>query len=47
MKHDMAPAVLASRHGPRGDAGAIVLFGTIAALYFAREIFIPSHSLWF
>ena len=41
MKHDMAPAGIASRPGPRGDAGAIVLFGTIAALYFAREIFIP------
>ena len=41
MKHDMAPAGPASRPGPRGDAGAIVLFGTIAALYFAREIFIP------
>jgi len=41
MKHDMAPAGLASRPGPRGDAGAIVLFGTIAALYFAREILIP------
>jgi len=41
MKHDMAPAGLASRPGLRGDAGAIVLFGTIAALYFAREIFIP------
>ena len=41
MKHDMAPAVVSSRHGPRGEAGAIVLFGTIAALYFAREIFIP------
>ena len=25
----------------RGDAGAMVLFGTIAALYFAREILIP------
>ena len=25
----------------RGDAGAIVLFGTIAALYFARDILIP------
>jgi len=25
----------------RGDAGAIVLFGTIAALYFAREILVP------
>jgi predicted PurR-regulated permease PerM len=41
MKHDMAPAGLASRPRPRGEAGAIVLFGTIAALYFAREIFIP------
>ncbi len=25
----------------RGDAGAIVLFGTVAALYFARDILIP------
>jgi predicted PurR-regulated permease PerM len=41
MKREMAPAGLASRPGPRGEAGAIVLFGTIAALYFAREIFIP------
>ncbi|MGA2722322.1 MAG: AI-2E family transporter [Bryobacteraceae bacterium] len=37
----MAPEGLASRPGLRGDAGAIILFGTIAALYFAREIFIP------
>ena len=41
MKHDMVPVGIASRPGPRGDAGAIVLFGTIAALYFARDIFIP------
>jgi predicted PurR-regulated permease PerM len=41
MKHSMAPEGLASRPGLRGDAGAIILFGTIAALYFAREIFIP------
>jgi len=41
MKRAMAPAGLASRPGLRGDVGAIVLFGTIAALYFAREIFIP------
>ena len=37
-----APAALpATRPKPDGDAGAIVLFGTIAALYFAREILIP------
>jgi predicted PurR-regulated permease PerM len=41
MKHDMPPAGPGLRPGFRGDAGAIVLFGTIAALYFAREIFIP------
>ena len=41
MKHDMPPAGPSSRPGIRGDAGAIVLFGTIAALYFAREILIP------
>ena len=40
-KHDMPAAGPGSRPGLRGDAGAIVLFGTIAALYFAREIFIP------
>jgi predicted PurR-regulated permease PerM len=41
IKHDMPPAGPGPRPGLRGDAGAIVLFGTIAALYFAREIFIP------
>ena len=41
MKHDLPPAGLATRPKLRGDAGAIVLFGTIAALYFAREILIP------
>ena len=41
MKHDMVPVGIASRPGPRGDAGAIVMSGTIAALYFARDIFIP------
>ena len=34
LKQDQPPKL-------RGDAGAIVLFGTIAALYFAREILIP------
>jgi predicted PurR-regulated permease PerM len=38
MKHD-PPAVAPQKL--RGDAGAIVLFGTIAALYFAREILVP------
>jgi predicted PurR-regulated permease PerM len=41
MKHDLLPAGLAPRPKLRGDAGAIVLFGTVAALYFAREILIP------
>ena len=41
MKHDMPPAGPSSQPGLRSDAGAIVLFGTIAALYFAREILIP------
>jgi predicted PurR-regulated permease PerM len=40
MKHDLPPAGLA-RPRLRGEAGAIVLFGTIAALYFTREILIP------
>ena len=31
----------ATRPKLRCEVGAIVLFGTIAALYFAREIFIP------
>ncbi len=41
MKHDLPQAGLATRPQRQGDVGAIVLLGTIAALYFAREIFIP------
>src|ERR1017187_3422021 len=41
MIHDLPPAGLATRPKLRRDAGAIVLFGTIAALYLAREILIP------
>jgi predicted PurR-regulated permease PerM len=41
MKHDRPPAGSAVSPRLRGDAGAIVLLGTIAALYFAREILIP------
>ena len=41
MKPGLPPALLAARPKLGGDAGAIVLFGTIAALYFAREILIP------
>jgi predicted PurR-regulated permease PerM len=41
MKHDLPPAGLAGAPRLRGDAGAIVLIGTVAALYFAREILIP------
>jgi predicted PurR-regulated permease PerM len=41
MKHDAPPAGLATRPRLRGDAGALVLFGTIAALYFTRDILIP------
>jgi len=41
MKHDLPPAGLAAQPRLRGGAGAVVLFGTIAALYFAREILIP------
>jgi predicted PurR-regulated permease PerM len=43
MKHDLPPAELAPAPRPRlqGYAGAIVLFGVIAALYFTREILIP------
>ena len=41
MKPDLPPARLAARPKVSGDAGTIVLFGTIAALYFAREILIP------
>ncbi len=40
MKHDQPAAKPgAARH--RGDAGVIYLLGTIAALYFAREVLIP------
>ena len=41
MKHEVPPGGFATRPEFRGAAGAIVLFGTIAALYFAREILIP------
>jgi predicted PurR-regulated permease PerM len=41
MKHDLPPAGPAARPELRGAAGAIVLCGTIAALYFARDILIP------
>jgi predicted PurR-regulated permease PerM len=41
MKPDLPPAGPAARPKLRGDAGAIILFGTIAALYFTREILIP------
>ena len=41
MKRDQAPARPGATAKLRGDAGAIVLFGAIAALYFAREILIP------
>src|ERR1700675_4250677 len=37
----IAAAGPATRPKLRCEVGAIVLFGTIAALYFAREIFIP------
>jgi len=41
MKRDQPPARPGATATLRGDAGAIVLLGTIAALYFAREILIP------
>jgi predicted PurR-regulated permease PerM len=41
MKHDLPPAGLATAQKLRGDARVILLFGTIAALYFARDILIP------
>src|SRR5580658_343463 len=41
MKHDQPPARSGATAPLRGDAGAIVLLGTIAALYFARQILIP------
>src|ERR1035441_1604297 len=41
MKHDLPPAGVGAPPGLRGDAGAIVLIGTIAALYLARSILVP------
>jgi predicted PurR-regulated permease PerM len=41
MKHGLLPTGTATRPSPPGHAGAIVLVGTIAALYFAREVLIP------
>jgi predicted PurR-regulated permease PerM len=41
LKHDLPAAEIAAHSRLRGGAGAIVLFGTVAALYFAREILIP------
>ena len=41
MKRDQLPASPGATAKRRGEAGAIVLLGTIAALYFAREILIP------
>src|SRR5579862_5374067 len=41
LNHDLLPTGLATRPKLPGDTGAIVVLGTIAALYFAREILIP------
>jgi predicted PurR-regulated permease PerM len=41
MKHNLPLPGLAARPKIRGDVGVIVLVGTIAVLYFAREILIP------
>jgi len=41
MKHDLPPAGPAALSRLRGDAGAIILIGTIVALYFAREMLVP------
>ena len=41
MKPGVPPALPITTPKIRGDAGAIVVLGTIAALYFAREILIP------
>jgi predicted PurR-regulated permease PerM len=41
MKHDLPAAGLVAAPQFRGDAGVILLIGTVAALYFAREILIP------
>lgn len=41
MKHDQPPAAIPPRPKLRGDAGVLVLIGTVAALYLTREILIP------
>jgi predicted PurR-regulated permease PerM len=41
MQRDLPRAGLATRPQFRGDAAAIVLFATIAGLYFAREVLVP------
>jgi predicted PurR-regulated permease PerM len=41
MKSDLPPQGLTTRPKLRGDAGIILIFGTIGVLYFAREILIP------
>ena len=41
MKQDLPPAELAPRPRLHSYVGAIILFGTIAVLYFTREILIP------
>ncbi len=41
MKPGLPPALLATPPKIRAEVGAIAVFGTIAALYFAREILIP------
>ena len=41
MKREVPPAGLVTQPKLRGDIRVILLFGTIAALYFTREILIP------
>jgi len=41
MKHEAPPAIAGPLPKSRSDSGAIVLIGTIAALYFTRDILIP------
>src|ERR1035438_711042 len=41
LKHDLPAAGIATSSRLWGGAGVIVLFGTVAALYFARAILIP------
>jgi predicted PurR-regulated permease PerM len=41
MKHDLLSTGLATRPKLPGGGGVLVVLGTIAALYFAREILIP------